>query len=92
MVGTARAEGAWVLWKKDFRTPPPEWEILGAYPSYEICIQEERLECERQAKAYSHTKKTSECVEVQGGYYHMVDGLHGGTLWKCLPESVDPRK
>lgn len=92
VVGTARADGAWVLWERDERMAPPRWEIIAAYPSYIACFRDADVACNERVEAYSNSGlKTNKCIMIRGGYYHMID-KNLGTEWKCLPESVDPRK
>ena len=104
MVGTAKADGAWVLWQRldynkyssssgkwnmDYGT----WSVYSAYPSYQACIEAEEAVCTGQAKYPKYT----ECfIDIGSGSYSV---MHTGDdksqliyYWKCLPELFDPRK
>jgi hypothetical protein len=92
-VGTARADGAWVLWEVKVKGPhlgvqphqsdPTKWIIVGAYPSYDSCIEAEKFSCGSVEDG---------CRLCEGGHYRIDKTLRMTIYWKCFPESVDPRK
>lgn len=93
VTGTARADGAWVLWLS--RCEIYCWTIVGGYPSYNLCIQEEVKVCEETARGFPMTI----CKKEAGGHaleYHGNSAKAAALIvnigWVCLPESVDPRK
>lgn len=88
-----RADGAWVLWEKNYRYAPLEWRIEGAYPSYDACVKKEMEACKEKEEAYQpKLNPNSKCITTLGGHYHTVVGTQLTTEWKCLPDTVDPRK
>lgn len=75
-VGTARADGAWVLWEKGWAEGYQEsWSVISAFPSYKLCM--EKLEVEAYWSQYRVYGKEHKKLNV---------------IYECLPESVDPRK
>jgi hypothetical protein len=46
VVGGAKADGAWVLWEGTSTNKDSSWKIVGAYPSYNSCIQSEEKRCQ----------------------------------------------
>jgi hypothetical protein len=96
VVGTARGEGAWVLWENQFTLITLghwDWTIIGAYPSYDLCTLAEARICEERL-----LEKKSQCRLSDGGHERVIEIGNSGRAfevkieWKCLPESVDPRK
>lgn len=95
-VGTAKADGAWVLWASQYmRSSDGEkiyndghWEIDTAYPTYGRCLR--------------MVKDISSGLEETG--FTIILNEASLNAWKedkdgvqrfkyiCLPESVDPRK
>jgi hypothetical protein len=129
MVGTARADGAWILWYKydqisyypkstinkeaifidSFFEHLYPWELVEAFPTYGACQKVLQEKLEYQGKWFTPytipSSKVSEewepiKVEVLKGTSDIMIHIYqknGGfdkyyMKWKCLPESVDPRK
>ena len=79
------------------------WHIVGAYPTAKACLQTEEDICmkrkELDSKDYPNQDplfrpKEVKCFGSWGG--HMVTWYNGMgnwmSEWKCLPDTVDPRK
>lgn len=99
-VGKAKAEEAWILWEyeqmyeKSVRTIN-EWKIVGAYPMHTSCIQNEKTICDRYFQLWR--KGIGEgCFESWGGHsFHYSSDAKDTIIlweWKCLPDTIDPRK
>jgi hypothetical protein len=91
VVGKANADGAWILWLNQGES----WTIVGGYPSYNLCIQEEVKVSEEKARGFPMTicKKEAGCHALEyRGNSAMNAALIVNIGWVCLPESVDPRK
>ena len=83
------------------------WHIVGAYPSYNSCRQMEQSICTKYESEFSKDIKDVKCYESLGGHTVTVfynenqrktlkdlkDSSWGFAYeWKCLPDTVDPRK
>jgi len=106
MVGTARADGAWVLWEKQYISESKGlshsvvnaggWEIRSAYPTYRLCLKAQK---ENFITGSAIQDTSSEILYSFPYEYTMVviNSKDGTKTYitqelKCLPESVDPRK
>lgn len=100
--GIARAE-SWILWKQmnhvsfiegeknDYGT----WFIVGAFPTVQECWATEEQMCERfKELADKKTWPDTKCIKTWGGHLQYQKNKNGSfeTEWKCLPDTVDPRK
>ena len=80
----------WVLWEYvESKTMPDgaHWYILEAFPSYELCIKEWDKQLSISALAVNATK-------IEKSTF-VIKNKDGSTTWvefKCLPDTIDPRK
>jgi hypothetical protein len=97
VVGEARADGAWVLWESSgsVNNQTWTWTIIGGYPLHNSCLQEEEAICMKHQQAWKSADAKASCSKSWGGHSLLVN-TEGGKYylweWKCLPETVDPRK
>jgi len=95
----------WVLWESSGDLPSGNevpWHIVGAYPSYNSCREIEERICTKYASDFSKNIKDVKCYESWGGhtvtaFYNKnqreTAGHYGFAYgWKCLPDTIDPRK
>jgi hypothetical protein len=103
MVGTARAEGAWVLWEKyqvsESKVPNAryqeivftEWRIIEAFENKKSCSDDLEQHINEYVKAGWTVPESNRHRVFRPSPY-----LPETTSWIreliCLPESVDPRK
>jgi hypothetical protein len=106
IVGKANADGAWVLWEQGYsladRSSSVPWHIVGAYPSHDACVEQESAICMRRQQLAIESKYWDDvkCIKSWGGHMLSISKGKGNppdykdfnSEWKCLPESVDPRK
>lgn len=79
------AQGAWVLWQKAEVTKTT-WVIEGAFPSYNVCIQNEISVCQKFA-----SKSGDKCQSMEGRHFVLL-GNGRSIGWMCLPDTIDPKK
>lgn len=85
-----RAECAWVLWLIDTDN---QIQVLNAFPSYEQCKQAQQISCERQSKAIKDTEIVANCPDSFDFRYKKKGvSTMRRRLFKCLPDTIDPRK
>jgi len=95
---------AWVLWESGYsstdQSSSVQWHIIGAYPSHDACVKQESAICTRRQQLATEDKywEHIKCYPSWGGHTLSLsrgekdsykDVLHE---WKCLPNTIDPRK
>ena len=93
-VGTARAEGAWVLWETrqlwsaTLGLQQPVWHMIDNFPTAEQCKEYRKTMCEK-ALMSGFTFDRSNCPSY-------LEGSDGKFItlsnFECLPDTIDPRK
>jgi len=94
------AQCAWVLWlqKAYYRFEKEEpverkyWEIIGAFPKYEQCLEKKEVlftNINKSVKESDHKVKAVP-FELVIEHFSETSSLHYGI--KCLPDTIDPRK
>ncbi len=84
------SQNAWVLWHK---TLPPGlhewWEIINGFPSFKDCKEAQGSLCRSYARFNKERDLVDNCPDI-------IDFQRNGKAWtyefKCLPDTVDPRK
>jgi hypothetical protein len=71
---------SWVLWEL-FTRDNSGWEIVDAFPSYEGCKDAQLKECKKLV--FSNIDLCPNEIEFKDG---------GAILFRCFPDTVDPRK
>jgi hypothetical protein len=93
------AECAWVLWASQYfgdeRTG--SWTIESAFPNYELCMKELNRNLEGMKKGFERAPRRGEINSFNYGFSFDIKDESGKEkhvqfLWKCLPDTIDPRK
>lgn len=95
MVGEARTEGAWILWENFCTNGEREcWKIESAYPNFSLCSSEIKRAYEEACKFHQPKNMPfNYCDSSTAGVTIMINGkIILNAAWKCLPDTVDPRK
>jgi len=98
MSNIANAQCGWVLWTSqhfgDERTGA--WTIDSAFPNYELCIKELNRNLEGMKKGFEKTPRAKINSFNYGFSVDIKDESgkekHFQFLFKCLPDTIDPRK
>lgn len=89
MVGTARADGAWVLWQQCLTFDNKEyWYIEEAFPSYESC----KAVLDSKLKLGQRNNPPVRYIPLDGYILKDKNGNLNYYYLKCFPESIDPMK
>ncbi|MGA2465530.1 MAG: hypothetical protein ABSH06_14385 [Thermodesulfobacteriota bacterium] len=90
------AEGIWVLWTRTTTTGRPSapvayesWDIINGFPSFKQCKEALELECKDRAYAHRMDDLSNDCP---GGIVFIRKGIEWMIYFKCLPDTIDPRK
>jgi hypothetical protein len=95
------AECAWVLWiqvgnRVEGRWYPPQWKILSAFPTYDLCVQSRIKDFNYYKDIYSYNKFTIS-IYGDGSGFAVSDPTDTSKIVfsyesKCLPDTLDLRK
>jgi hypothetical protein len=104
----ANAECAWLLWEKAEKTVfgkgtfPDQsitWDLVHAVPKFEQCLQLLNDAFERRSKFYTKAKSEGGFpgIEIKISPEQVLimesgDGYFRSIVFKCLPDTIDPRK
>lgn len=102
MSNIANAQCAWVLWEQsEFGSSSDKtkdyfrnWTIVGAFPTSSVCLQTEEDLCKRREKLLKEHSSNCSCFKSWGGHT-LTRTTEDGFLvleFKCLPDTIDPRK
>ncbi len=89
LVGETKADGAWVLWfhSEESGKSGVRWLPIGGFPTYNNC----KKALDDNCKSFSTTggwtdQGNCDFILMLGDEGYILNG------YKCLPESIDPRK
>jgi len=95
---TANAQFNWVLWEYSFlgEGVKADWTVDGAFPNYDLCIKGLNDNVDKLRKATEKWPGATVNLLDRGLVVFFTDasGKAKQFIWvfKCLPESIDPRK
>ena len=89
-------EIAWVLWKRTATTGHPSspatykvWDIISGFPSFNQCKEAMGLECKNWAYTQRNDDLGNGCPDA---IVFVKENIEWMMEFKCLPDTVDPRK
>lgn len=92
------AQCAWVLWKRGGSHIEIRWFIEDAFPTYEKCKQNQLVQCKREHKRLLEIITTTLIKSVEDNCPDSLTIIYKDssspniTIYKCLPDTIDPRK
>jgi hypothetical protein len=96
----ANAECAWVLWEQNayYKIEKGEaierkyWEIIGAFPKYEQCLERKKVLFTNVKKGVEERDPKVQAVPFELVIEHFSETSSLHYQFKCLPDTIDPRK
>jgi hypothetical protein len=74
----------------------PQWEIVAAFPKYEQCVKRQEQEFLKFKEGIKKQKENNFSEDknnwIIAGSYTTSHVMYFWGQWKCLPDTVDPRK
>jgi hypothetical protein len=86
---------AWVLWNRqvNFGTLEANWQPQDAYPEYTECMKALTKEANSTYEHLRSINKSAVVTKTPSGSVYLKDkDISFSIIYKCFPDTIDPRK